>query len=339
MVKRKDKSAREPDTKRMQTVMRKTMELSVLCGVEALTICFGPDGKAKTWPENPIDVNSIINKYKEYKGKGNRGKKVIHVQKSGIFGWSDDWLHGLSKEELTDFLGVMEFKLGAINERIESLKMLNELNYVMGKEIEVNPVDEAIGTNLGLGDYEKYGDLLTHGDGFASFGSLNNEVMGKEFAVNPVQETLGTFGFEEREMHADLLTHGDGFAPFGSLDNVVIGKEFAVNPVQETLGTFGFEECEMHADLLTNGDGFAQFGSLDNVVMGKEFAVNPVHKTRGTFGFEDCETYADLLTHGDGLFSYNFPWFGTMNETQNFPVQDSNNHNSDLLCFEPYPLY
>ncbi|XP_057462479.1 MADS-box transcription factor PHERES 2-like [Actinidia eriantha] len=52
-------------TKRKDCIMKKTMELATLCGIQACAVCFGPDGAVETWPENPNNVKAVIDLFRE----------------------------------------------------------------------------------------------------------------------------------------------------------------------------------------------------------------------------------------------------------------------------------
>lgn len=58
--------------KRKKSLLKKISEFSILCGVEACLIIFGPKQKDEqvikleaTWPSNPDEIKRIINKYKK----------------------------------------------------------------------------------------------------------------------------------------------------------------------------------------------------------------------------------------------------------------------------------
>ncbi|GMQ10126.1 hypothetical protein CsSME_00053255 [Camellia sinensis var. sinensis] len=103
------KALRVTYKKRKDCVIKKTMELSILCGINVFTLCFGPNGEVDTWPQNPNED-----------GYG--------------------WLDGLSAESAMSFLGKLESKLEVLKARIEFLKMVKEQKnrgaVVMGKETE-----------------------------------------------------------------------------------------------------------------------------------------------------------------------------------------------------------
>ena len=131
-------------TKRKDCIKKKTMELSTLCGIQACAVCFGPDGAVETWPENTNDVKAVIDLYRESvkngRGRGiggNWGERVKKVEeesggakkdelKKGLLGWNDDWLSGLSAEELMVFLGKLEVKIESVMGKIGFLKMADE---------------------------------------------------------------------------------------------------------------------------------------------------------------------------------------------------------------------
>ncbi|KAI5683976.1 hypothetical protein M9H77_05204 [Catharanthus roseus] len=65
--------------KRKACILKKTMELSVLCDVEASAIVVEDNGVVSTWPENRCDVMNIINKYKAWR-LDEKNKKSSELQ-------------------------------------------------------------------------------------------------------------------------------------------------------------------------------------------------------------------------------------------------------------------
>ncbi|GFZ04087.1 hypothetical protein Acr_16g0007110 [Actinidia rufa] len=151
--------------KRKNCIKKKTMELATLCGIQACAVCFGPDGAVETWPENPNDVKVVIDLYRECvkngRGRGivgNCGERVKKVEeesggpkkdelKKGLLGWNDDWLSGLSAEQLMVFLGKLEVKIESVMDKIGLLKMADRApNYgfeMMNSGIAKNNVEIA----------------------------------------------------------------------------------------------------------------------------------------------------------------------------------------------------
>ncbi|KAL7161653.1 hypothetical protein ACSBR2_042178 [Camellia fascicularis] len=144
------KALRVTYMKRKECVIKKTMELSILYGINIVTLYFGPNGKVDTWSQNPNEVKALIKMYKEYAKKSRVRKsressfsdcclgaekvaKKVSVENEDGYGWLD----GLSAKSVISFLGKLESKLEVLKARIEFLKMLNEQKnkvVVMGKE-------------------------------------------------------------------------------------------------------------------------------------------------------------------------------------------------------------
>ncbi|KAI7986152.1 Agamous-like MADS-box protein AGL103 [Camellia lanceoleosa] len=125
------KALRVTHKKRKDCVIKKTMELSILCGINVFTLCFGPNGEVDTWPQNPNEVKALIRMYKE---SAKKSPKVLGGNEDGY-----GWLDGLSAESVMSFLGKLDSKLEVLKARIEFLKMVNEQKnrvVVMGKETE-----------------------------------------------------------------------------------------------------------------------------------------------------------------------------------------------------------
>ncbi|XP_059643250.1 agamous-like MADS-box protein AGL103 [Cornus florida] len=124
-----DSRAKARFKKRRECLKKKTMELSVLCDINACMVCVGPEGEIETWPENPSNVKKLIDVYKENCKK----RQVIHksadddvLRKDGFKMVMPDWneasLNGLSSESLMGFKGCLDSKLEAITKRIEFVK-------------------------------------------------------------------------------------------------------------------------------------------------------------------------------------------------------------------------
>ncbi|XP_059286438.1 uncharacterized protein LOC132039900 [Lycium ferocissimum] len=118
--------------KKKETIKKKTMELSILCGVKACVVLVDPNGEVDTWPENPTDMNPIIQSYKKSLIDG---KKVVKSKKNlDLFCDNDDdqWLSNMSRESKESLLVKLNSKLAAVEKRIEFLKMVNNGHGVVG---------------------------------------------------------------------------------------------------------------------------------------------------------------------------------------------------------------
>ncbi|XP_047331442.1 agamous-like MADS-box protein AGL75 [Impatiens glandulifera] len=125
---------------KMNSIMKKGLELSTLCGVDVCIVSFGEDGKVETWPENSNQLKLILNRYKEEKSRiqiknnnnmamavhdhGESSKAAAaHVQPSPtrIRGLLD----GLSTKSLQTFSNQIEARLKLITDRINILSKTN----------------------------------------------------------------------------------------------------------------------------------------------------------------------------------------------------------------------
>ncbi|KAK1361539.1 hypothetical protein POM88_046013 [Heracleum sosnowskyi] len=66
---------------RKECIKMKTMQLATLCGVNACTVIFGPDGEIESWPENRKEAKAIIDKFKDLT---NNPKKRITVRDESL---------------------------------------------------------------------------------------------------------------------------------------------------------------------------------------------------------------------------------------------------------------
>lgn len=92
--------------KREACVMKKTMELSVLCDVKACTIIVDADGSVETWPKNPSDLNSILDQYRKRNSRKKQSDNVVVA----------------AEDNPQDVLSKLNSKIEAVEKRIEFLK-------------------------------------------------------------------------------------------------------------------------------------------------------------------------------------------------------------------------
>nr|QBY97806.1 floral homeotic protein [Carica papaya] len=130
--------------KRIQTLKLKAHQLATLADVSVSVLCFAPDGKLDTWPENPTEVKQIVMNYKNCvdrdprQGKGSENvdlssfletkKRKIQEEKSEIDGvkeakscTSEQRLDELPKSELMNMMGRLDFTLQRLRERRDQL--------------------------------------------------------------------------------------------------------------------------------------------------------------------------------------------------------------------------
>ncbi|KAL2466758.1 MADS-box domain-containing protein [Abeliophyllum distichum] len=63
---------------RKESIKKKTMELSVLCDVNACAVIIGPDGSIETWPEDRNHVQQVIQQYRNCDRKRKRTQELDH---------------------------------------------------------------------------------------------------------------------------------------------------------------------------------------------------------------------------------------------------------------------
>lgn len=144
---------------RKDCILKKTMELSILCGTKACTVCIGPNGEVQTWPENQTEVRNIIDSYKQYKKKpgqsfdhclkpldqsfGGLGEKAGDGENLGVkkevfesffLGFDGGWIYRLSADSLEILLRDLEGKLEELSTRIGFLEKVNGKKKIVGSE-------------------------------------------------------------------------------------------------------------------------------------------------------------------------------------------------------------
>ncbi|KAJ6314871.1 hypothetical protein OIU78_018368 [Salix suchowensis] len=140
-----EKSRMHTFRKRKTNLLKKVSDFSILCGVDACVIIFGPNqndqlaATAETWPSNPDEVRCIINRYKAsdqprkcYQGSdyfAAKKKKIdaefakLHRQvlKSKYPIW-DDRLNSLSIDQLGVILAQMDTKIESTDKTLSFFK-------------------------------------------------------------------------------------------------------------------------------------------------------------------------------------------------------------------------
>ncbi|KAK3212726.1 hypothetical protein Dsin_017432 [Dipteronia sinensis] len=131
--------------KRKTTLLKKANQLSKLCDVNVCMVCFGPDKKAETWPENKSEVCDIISKYKlgynmgkekkhnlvgflenkKKKLEEKSNKKTVKKNLGGgcsVYSTWDERLDRFSEEELVGLCGRLDSKLQNLTDKINLKK-------------------------------------------------------------------------------------------------------------------------------------------------------------------------------------------------------------------------
>ncbi|CAI0441958.1 unnamed protein product [Linum tenue] len=123
--------------KRRRTLKKKAEELSTLCGIDVAYVCFDPNGRVDTWPEDPNRVKDIVLRYGEVKSNekpsaaggssasssdgGGSGSSRGEIQGAAET-VGEPKLDGLSEEELLGGLRLVEEKLEKVRRRIGVLE-------------------------------------------------------------------------------------------------------------------------------------------------------------------------------------------------------------------------
>ncbi|XP_027338387.1 agamous-like MADS-box protein AGL75 [Abrus precatorius] len=128
---------------RKKRLLNNMSEFCTKCGVNGCLIIYGGDGDAQpvTWPEDPIAVHSIIEKYERtknekfpknfdlkdfFKNRKNTIKIEISKVQKEIFNIKYPTWHasfdGLDEEKLWNFIALLDDKLEACNQRIIMLR-------------------------------------------------------------------------------------------------------------------------------------------------------------------------------------------------------------------------
>ncbi|OIT21656.1 PREDICTED: uncharacterized protein LOC109218635 [Nicotiana attenuata] len=150
--------------KRKACVLKKTMELSILCDIKACAIIVDADGTVESWPKYPTDLNPILDRYKQYSLKKQKKNNDVVVDVENTKG----------KENV---LLALDSKIEAVKRRIEFLN---------GKSITAMNSD-------GDGEREEFAEILSD-----IIGGGSNSVNAQEFGPTEIQPCAywdGEIGF------------------------------------------------------------------------------------------------------------------------------------------------
>ncbi|XP_021911453.1 agamous-like MADS-box protein AGL75 [Carica papaya] len=204
-----NKDARKASLKKRQPTLKlKAQQLSTLCDVPVCLLCFDPDGKLDTWPENQAQVREIIMNYKnsidpdDRAGKGSEHmdllsfleakKKRLEEEKNEInrlketdSSW-DHRLDELPEAELINLVGRLDSTLQRLRERRDHLLHNNN-----------HPSDNftVTGCNENLGSLQSFGSAYENinngGSGYNFVPSGDMQVMLEyQSMVTPLHEAL-----------------------------------------------------------------------------------------------------------------------------------------------------
>ncbi|CAI0441541.1 unnamed protein product [Linum tenue] len=155
--------------KRKANLMKKMSEFSILCGVEACLITFGPtrtteaakeeeDNELETWPSDPRAVRAMIQRYRTSDGPKRtyqlsdyfaEKKKRVDLELAKInrqiyrrrfaAGW-DSRLDGFSADQLTVLLGQLDAKLKLADRKLASFSSVEAARRCNRLEFDFSPM-------------------------------------------------------------------------------------------------------------------------------------------------------------------------------------------------------
>ncbi|XP_010251433.1 PREDICTED: agamous-like MADS-box protein AGL82 [Nelumbo nucifera] len=127
---------------RSKGLKKKTYELSTLCGVDALMIAYEGEGSEEPhiWPEDPKEIERIINRYKglnEDDRSGKRRKLDVSGFLSDVKMAIDDQMDGFSNAQLQEVLAALESKLALVRSMKEEVNAKKQEKSVRLKQTEL----------------------------------------------------------------------------------------------------------------------------------------------------------------------------------------------------------
>ncbi|MQM20521.1 hypothetical protein Taro_053543 [Colocasia esculenta] len=130
--------------KRRVVIKKKAEELSTLCDIATMLVCYGPRGQLETWPKDPREVRGMIDLYRSVHPdeciKRRYGLATFfegHLKKlqADLARERESWLDSWSQEPLEELAQYLDAKLDAIEERMSYLGP-EEVGRLLGKETE-----------------------------------------------------------------------------------------------------------------------------------------------------------------------------------------------------------
>ncbi|XP_008795554.2 agamous-like MADS-box protein AGL80 [Phoenix dactylifera] len=116
--------------KRKETLKKAAYELSTLCGTPITVICFAPNGKPDTWPEDEGAVRDIVGRHRSV---GAEKRSKLHFDIPGYFAaqvrktmcgqaWDPPPLDDIPEESLREMISSLESAKEAVKKQIQILK-------------------------------------------------------------------------------------------------------------------------------------------------------------------------------------------------------------------------
>ncbi|CAI0441278.1 unnamed protein product [Linum tenue] len=188
--------------KRKANLMKKMSEFSILCGVEACLITFGPTrtteaakeeegNELETWPSDPRAVRAMIQRYRTSDGPKRtyhlsdyfaEKKKRVDLELAKINrqiyrhrfapGW-DSRLDGFSADQLTVLLGQLDAKLKLADRKLASFSSVEAARRCNRLEFDFNPMMMQFPPVVPTAAVRN-SDIMTFGGDIEKFGLCND---------------------------------------------------------------------------------------------------------------------------------------------------------------------
>ncbi|KAL2540778.1 putative ovule protein [Abeliophyllum distichum] len=232
---------------RKESIKKKTMELSVLCDVNACAVIIGPDGSIETWPEDRNHVQQVIQQYRNCDRKRKRTQELDHgcddhcKKKQDVRFFSEGAVknQGTTNQEL---LTVIDAKLAQVRNRIRLLKANDQGSIRDGS----NEYTDSVSKEMSIFQEKTYCDhtvenqeiLKTTPNAFNS-GSELLETFALPYDQNPGGEFLETFVFpNDQEFQPFTATMNTFDSGNELLKTFVFPNDQELQPFTTTMNTF-----------------------------------------------------------------------------------------------------
>lgn len=169
------RAKRQSFKKRKDCILKKSMELSVLCGIKVCAVIVDPNGKVQTWPENKDEVLEIVKLY--HQNSSDDGSKVGCKKKRGDHDRDydpdrdhhqvvldlqqqeldevDGWIEGLSETSANEFLTEINANVKGVECKIDILERARTTLVDGDDDCQMNDHSNMAGTSVVLCDGEK----------------------------------------------------------------------------------------------------------------------------------------------------------------------------------------
>lgn len=289
-------------TKRRETVFKKAYELSILCGIEVCVICYGSDGKLKTWPEDIEKVKDMARRYSELsetkrrkgrvdlrqflekintddsKKKQQKKKRKVRLGSNLKYPDWDPRFDTCSVEQLRELIQSLERNLTRLQHRfravVEAQKQRNMQNMNMADQEQRMMTTAPTMKHPQQHSNQVSMYLFNHGNGTFSKIPVSASAFNQGQSLAPIPNSLTIYPNSNAENHSGLLgvqeTGVNGFqnmnmVTYSNNDSVdALSKQILQNcKVGDYSGLLGVQDTGTNVFKNTNMHSYNNFNDIN----------------------------------------------------------------------------